>query len=196
MTHVFLELARQPHHIEKIRNETAGCFDQTGHAEHSQIANCDHLNAVIWEALRLHPPVPTYLVRLTPKEGMIIGDTFVPGDVTVICPQYAIGRSESIYPQAEAFLPERWYKYPEMVKEKKAWAPFSIGIYGCIGKPLALMNLRTTLAELLHRYDVTFAPGEDGINVDKNSVERFTLAPAALNMCLRPRFEGCHQQAA
>lgn len=27
----------------------------------------------------------------------------------------------------ESFIPERWYKYPEMVKEPSAFAPFSIG---------------------------------------------------------------------
>lgn len=34
---------------------------------------------------------------------------------------------EEIYTRAEEFIPERWYLYPDMVKEKSAFAPFSIG---------------------------------------------------------------------
>ena len=59
-----------------------------------RIQKLDHLNAVINEALRLHPPVPTALQRLTPPEGINIGGTFIPGNMTVWCPQYVIGRSE------------------------------------------------------------------------------------------------------
>ena len=41
---------------------------------------------------------------------------------------------ESIYERALDFCPERWYAKPEMVKHKEAFAPFSTGHYGCIGK--------------------------------------------------------------
>ena len=43
---------------------------------------------------------------------------------------YADERSlteEEIYTRAYEFIPERWYLYPEMIKEKSAWAPFSTG---------------------------------------------------------------------
>ena len=120
--------------------------DPTVDVLHQQIANLDHLNAVIYETLRMYPPVPTALERKTPSEGIDIGGVHIPGNMTVWCPQYAMGRSkeslyihsssllisvieEEIYTHASAFIPERWYMYPEMVKEKSAWAPFSSGIY-------------------------------------------------------------------
>ena len=34
---------------------------------------------------------------------------------------------EEIYTRAYEFIPERWYLYPDMIKEKSAWAPFSTG---------------------------------------------------------------------
>ena len=58
------------------------------------ICNLDHLNAVMYETLRLHPPVPTAIQRTTPPEGIDIGGVHVPGDMTVWCSQYALGRSK------------------------------------------------------------------------------------------------------
>ena len=51
------------------------------------------INAVINETLRLHPPAGLSLPRKTPREGLTIGDTYIPGNMTVWCPQYVIGRS-------------------------------------------------------------------------------------------------------
>ena len=64
-----------------------------GAVSDQSLKHLGHLNGVINEALRLHPPLPSALQRLTPPEGLQIGDTYIPGNVTVWCPQYAIGRS-------------------------------------------------------------------------------------------------------
>ena len=64
---------------------------------------------------------------------------------------------EKVYQDALTFRPERWYAHPEMIKEASAYAPFSLGTYNCIGKPLALMILRTTLARLVLSYDISYA---------------------------------------
>lgn len=57
----------------------------------------------------------------------MVGETFIPGNVTVVSPSYTVGRLESVYERAREFLPERWYSTPEMVKQKSAFAPFSLG---------------------------------------------------------------------
>lgn len=41
---------------------------------------------------------------------------------------------EDLYENALDFVPERWFSKPEMIKNKDAFIPFSIGPYGCIGK--------------------------------------------------------------
>jgi tryprostatin B 6-hydroxylase len=76
-----------------------------------------------------------------------------------------------------------------MVKEKSSWAPFSTGPYGCIGRPLALLNLRTTLARLVMYFDIEFPEGSlnNSGSFETNSKERFTLAPAELNICFKRR---------
>lgn len=62
-----------------------------------------------------------------------------------------------------------------MIKHKDAFAPFSIGPFGCIGKNLALMELRTLTTELVLRYNVSLAPGEDGHRLLFNTLDHFTV---------------------
>ena len=152
IVYTILELARHPVHIEKLREELSPYMPELLDKD---ISHSIHLDAVIHEFLRMYPPVPTALERMTPPEGIEIGGIHVPGNMTVWSPRYAMGRSESIrrfhmtvfllllltliltiilasaeeeiYTEANAFIPERWYLYPHMVKEKTAWAPFFPG---------------------------------------------------------------------
>lgn len=94
LTHIFYELAGNPEHILKLREEVAPHIDSSGNILHQNIQYLDHLNGVIFETLRLHPPVPTALQRLTPPEGLQIGNKYIAGNMTVWCPQYVIGRSK------------------------------------------------------------------------------------------------------
>jgi tryprostatin B 6-hydroxylase len=71
--------------------------DPSGDVLNEKIVNLQHLNAVIQETLRLHPPVPSLIQRKTPPEGIVIDGTVIPGNMIISCPQYVIGRSESTH---------------------------------------------------------------------------------------------------
>ncbi|OKL61205.1 hypothetical protein UA08_03406 [Talaromyces atroroseus] len=188
LSSIIFELCMHPGQIEKLRELVAPFMtDPSGEVLNEKIAHIDHLNGVIYEALRLHPPVPGIIQRKTPPEGIMIEDTFIPGNMIVFCPQYVVGRSEAIYERPEEFIPERWYSRPELVKEKSAFAPFLYGTYGCIGRPLAMMNLRSTLARLLTTFDIKFAEGEDGSSFDGMSTNHFLWCPGDLYISFTKR---------
>ena len=95
LTFLFYELARNPHHISILRKEMESCTPDDGSpAKGQDLQHLPHLNAVINETLRLHPPVPTTLQRLTPPEGIEINGTKIPGNTVIWCPQYATCRSK------------------------------------------------------------------------------------------------------
>ena len=52
----------------------------------------------------------------------------------------------------------------------------------CIGKNLALMELRIVTALLVSRFDIRFAPGEDGTALFRDMKDAFTAAPGDLRL--------------
>ncbi|KAK4225971.1 hypothetical protein QBC38DRAFT_249076 [Podospora fimiseda] len=190
-TAIMYYLVKNPDQMEKLREELAPLwaardFQATG-IEPEKLATLPHFNGVINEALRLLPPVPANLIRHTPPEGITIGGTYIPGGVDLWNTQYAMGRDERNYVDAEKFIPERWYSKPELVKNPRAFVPFTIGPYNCIGKPLALMNIRSVISKLVCNFDISFAPGEDGSKVETEAVDHFVLGLGPLKLVLKQR---------
>ena len=111
---------------------------------------------------------------------------------------------EEFYEEAVEFVPERWYSKPDMIKHKNAFAPFSLGSEGCIGKNrqykltilshrfcadvvlVAYIEMRTLATQLLLAYDVALAPGEDGHKLLYETRDHFTLGLAELNLVFTP----------
>jgi cytochrome P450 family 628 len=151
------------------------------------VQDMPYLNALINETLRLHPPVPSAPVRDTPPEGLQIGQMSIPGDVTVYTPFHSIQRSPEAFGQPDSFIPERWTSRPELISNKKAFTPFSIGPFSCIGRQLAYSEMRTAVSKLLLRFSFTLAPGETGDQLLNHSLDNFTMTIRPLNVLVKAR---------
>lgn len=188
LTHVFYQLCANPEYIPKLREEFDPYVTADGDALNTDIQNLDLLNGVVYETLRLNPAVPSMVQRITPPEGIEIGGRHIPGDMKIWSPQYVVSRKEDIYANAESFIPERWSSRQDLLKtEGTSYAPFSLGPMGCIGKPLALMELRNAIAKLLTNFDVEFAPGEDGKRLLFETRDHFTLGMAPMKLVFKSR---------
>ncbi len=93
LTFLFYELAKHPEEVIKLRDELR-LLTKNGEWSDNDVKNAPHLNGAINESLRMSPPVPSGVQRLTPKEGMQVGDVFVPGNVNFWVPMYPMGRGE------------------------------------------------------------------------------------------------------
>ncbi|KAL8947425.1 MAG: hypothetical protein Q9222_006293 [Ikaeria aurantiellina] len=180
---VFYELALWPDHQEKLYKELTSVDIHDPGA----LKSLPHLNGVINESLRIHPPVPTGGYRQSPPGGMKIGGRYIPGDITIVAPRYTLGKLEECFERAGEFIPERWYSKREMVKDERAFSPFAQGRYGCVGKNLALSELRFVTALLIKKYTIGFAPGEDGTRMTRDLRDQFTAAPGELNLSFKLR---------
>lgn len=189
LSYLFMELCKNPAIAQSIREELLAHNFANVFSVH-ELQSCRYLNSVVDETLRLHPPVPDGVYRLTPPEGLQVGDTWIPGGVTIINPVYSIQRSTASYVQPEEFIPERWTDRPELVLNKKAFLPFGIGPYGCVGKQLALNEIRTVVAKLVLEFDVKFAEGEDGRRILEETKDYFVLGLGDLELCFTPREGG------
>lgn len=82
-------LALEPSHISILRSELQSIKNITNDEE---LRGLRHLNGIINETLRLHPSVPSGGLRVTPCEGLVLGDMYIPGNTTIVIPQYSLGR--------------------------------------------------------------------------------------------------------
>ncbi|KAA8568678.1 hypothetical protein EYC84_007681 [Monilinia fructicola] len=165
LTYLFYHLCLEPHHTTKLREELEPIFTSGAPNECREIQDAPYLNGVINETLRLHPAVPSGPLRQTPPDGLTIDGTYIPGNITISAPAWSIGRLESCYPSPHEFLPTRWFPDPSNARsllDRSVFAPFSGGPYSCVGKQLALMELRAVVARVVTRFDVRFAAGERG----------------------------------
>lgn len=97
LTHIFYHLAKDQSQIKVLRQEIRTL---NGDLQASKLLTLKHLNGVINESLRLHPPVPGGVSRLTPPEGITVGGKYIPGNVNVLAPSYTLFRCELIpFPQ-------------------------------------------------------------------------------------------------
>lgn len=182
MIYLFYLLAKHPDHVLIIREELGACIQGVESWSDVDINSCKHLNACIKEALRLFPPGPSGVFRLTPPQGLQVGEIYIPGNTNIQLPTFSVHRDASAYVQAEAFIPERWYSKPELIKNINAWVPFAHGPYQCIGKSLAMMEIRSLTAKVLLAHDVRLAPGEDGSLLLNESKDHFSMSLAPLNL--------------
>lgn len=90
-THIFYYLAKDPSQVQRLRAELKNAPSGDEFSIQA-LQGLDHMNGVISETLRLHPPVPGGVYRDSPKEGIQVGDHFIPGEVTILTPTYSIQR--------------------------------------------------------------------------------------------------------
>lgn len=75
---------------------------------HLSLAQIPILDAVINEAMRLNVSVTTGGSRMTPKEGLQVGDVYFPGETTIYIPPHALhlGESPSIHDKLMVDVPK------------------------------------------------------------------------------------------
>lgn len=127
-----------------------------------------YLRAAIKETLRQRPVLPITARKLT-GPMRLSGYTF-PERWTLMPCIYLLHHEPSLYPQPEAFRPERFLDDPP---DPHAWAPFGGGVRHCIGSNLALHITEAILATVLPQVRVRAVSEEPEPIVRHN----FTLAP-------------------
>lgn len=109
-----------------------------------------YLEATAHEVLRLRPSIPQLIPREVMKPIEIGGVRYEPGNL-LWASAYLLHRDPTIYPDPEAFRPERF------VAEKPGahtWIPFGGGRIRCLGARIALIEMKAVLREVMRRYDL------------------------------------------
>lgn len=201
MVNIFYYLSIHPHILRTLQAQLDALFP-AGPASftYEPLDRIPLLEAIITETLRLVPPVPSGNPRVTPPEGLHVpagkgeeGDLYIPGNTVVLQPQWLIQRDERYFERPLEFVPQRWVAgSPEarMVKERTAFFPFQVGMYHCVGKQLAMWEMKSVLARVALQFDVAFAPGEDGKAFQEGILDTWTLTLPPLQLVFNERKAG------
>ncbi|KAL4802453.1 cytochrome P450 [Aspergillus unguis] len=196
-------LVRNRPALEKLRNEVRSHFDDVEEiVTGPELNQMVYLKACIDEAMRLAPAVPGSIPREASDPVVTVDGLVLPEGTGCGTPPYSIHRRPDYYREPLAYLPDRWIEGSickttdsawEVTKEeveiaRKAFCPFSIGPRGCIGKSMALMELRVTLARVVYLFDLELA---DGTGEDENGhfklVDHFVSSKTGPNVIVRKR---------
>ena len=137
---LFYELARRPDLAEAIAAGRPGLLDQA-----------------LDETLRLYPPAwigPRRAVR----EFEFGGRTVPEGAYVNYC-SWASHRLPEVFPQPEAFIPERFTRERKAALPRGAYVPFGGGSRICIGKRFGQTEVKLVATKLLQRLRVEALPG-------------------------------------
>ncbi|KAK6988893.1 cytochrome P450 [Favolaschia claudopus] len=155
MAFIFYFLISNPSKLNRLRQELDEAFPNATPLSSTVLASLPYLNAVIDESLRLGTPFPG-LPRVVPPEGVCIDGVRIPGGTIVSVPAYTQQTSvENFSPKPEEFIPERWID-PEYTTNRSALMCFSFGPFSCLGRNLAIHELRFTVAHLMSTLDFSF----------------------------------------
>lgn len=116
------------------------------------LAALPYLDATIKEVLRLRPVIPL-VGRILNKPYTLAGCELPAGTPVGAC-IYLAQRDPEVYPEPEAFRPERFL---DTTPDPVSWLPFGGGIRRCIGAQFALYEMKIVLGTILSSCELSLA---------------------------------------
>ncbi|KAH6609162.1 benzoate 4-monooxygenase cytochrome p450 [Trichoderma cornu-damae] len=120
-----------------------------------ELEQLPYLNAFINESLRMAHGVIGRVPLVAPTESLTYKNYVIPRGTPISSSAYIIHRNASVFPDPEAFRPERWIEAAQRGQNlKRHLVAFSKGSRGCIGINLANMELFLTVANFARRFNL------------------------------------------
>ncbi|XP_010242506.1 PREDICTED: alkane hydroxylase MAH1-like [Nelumbo nucifera] len=121
-----------------------------------------YLQAALYESMRLYPPVPLNRKGVLKEDVLPDGNVVRPG-MQITFSIYAMGRMQSIWGEdCLEFKPERWFGDDgKLLSESKfKYFVFNIGPRTCIGKDMAITQMKLAVAAILFNFHVEVLDGQ------------------------------------
>lgn len=117
----------------------------------SELEKLPYLNAVVQEGLRLCEAVTHRIGRQFPDKTFNCHGYVIPAGSTLSMTGYLTHQNEDIYPEPQAFKPERWLEDGKRLE--RYLVSFNRGPRSCLGINLARAELFLILASVFRRFD-------------------------------------------
>ncbi|XP_044392359.1 indole-2-monooxygenase [Triticum aestivum] len=176
------ELMRKSHFMAKLQAEVRSKTPKGQKTvKEDDLSGMPYLKAVVKETLRLHPPVPLLVPRITMAECDDVNGYMVPAGTRTIVNAWALCRdTESWGENAEEFWPERFMDGAKAAADFKGrdfqFLPFGAGRRICPGMGFGLATVEVMLANLVYCFDWELPDGMREEDVDMADVFGVTMS--------------------
>ncbi|HEU5062908.1 MAG TPA: cytochrome P450 [Solirubrobacterales bacterium] len=157
LTFMLHELARHPEATRRLHDEQEKVLKGETPTAQQLEKEMPYLEMVLDEVLRLYPPAwigPRRAVR----DFEFAGCSVPKGAYVNYC-SWASHRLPEVFPQPEAFIPERFTRERKAALPRGAYVPFGGGSRICIGKRFGQTEVKLVATKLLQRLRVESLPG-------------------------------------
>ncbi|KJZ75438.1 hypothetical protein HIM_05134 [Hirsutella minnesotensis 3608] len=182
----FFYLSESPRAYHRLVQEIRSAFVSEAEIDLNSTASLQYLQACISETLRVYPPAAGIGPRICP--GDRIGHEYVPAGTFVSVHPWATFQNPGNFVEPEHFLPERWLPATHQdhdgrfaADNKAAFKPFSYGPRDCLGKNLALAEIRLIVCRILFRLDFELAYNQSSWHDDQRVLGLWDKGPLHVN---------------
>jgi cytochrome P450 len=211
LSNIWFFMCQGPEYMKRLQAEIDETFPDFEEPLNSlKLSQMPLLNAIINESMRLQPATPSGTQRaiLPGTRGKAIGPRILPEDTQVLIPTYTLHRDPRYFsPLSDSFWPERWLplssrQYPtslfgpspsptqieaDFILDTTAYIPFSFGPTACVGKNLALQEMRIIVALVAQKFEMRFAEGYEEARWFEEAEDLFVFKIGSLPVRLRAR---------
>ncbi|WP_280333134.1 cytochrome P450 [Nocardia wallacei] len=181
-----IELLRHPDQLARVVTELDELYADGKDVSFHALRQIPHLEAVLKEVLRLHPPL-IILMRVARGEFEVCGNRITPGDLVAATPAVS-NRIPEDFPEPDRFDPGR-YIDPNQADliNRWTWIPFGAGRHRCVGAAFALMQLKAIFSILLRDWEFEMAQRSDSYRNDHSKMVVQLRQPCAVRFRRRVR---------
>ncbi|KAK4122703.1 cytochrome P450 [Parathielavia appendiculata] len=188
---ILYHVLHNPGVLTKLRGEVDQHCPQNKASPHitfAQSQGMPYLQAVIKEALRMHPATGLPLERVVPEGGATISGVFFPEGAIVGINSWVEHNNKAIFgDDTDRFNPDRWLqKDKERIGAmNRHWMPFGLGSRTCIGRHISMLEMCKLVPRLVRDYDMELC------NMGQwQTKDHWFVKPENFKVLVRPRLVG------
>ncbi|KZT56661.1 cytochrome P450 [Calocera cornea HHB12733] len=160
------------------------------------LAQLPYIEAIVKEVLRWRPPGPMGVPHAT-SEDIVYKDWLIPKGTILVENIWTMGRDPLVYPDGDVFNPDRFFTKEGTIRQPPPdthddYLGFGAGRRVCVGKDVAIRNLRICAAYLLWAFNFHKEKDENEKEIEPADMAfvdvGVTVYPAPFKMRTVPRF--------
>ncbi|KAI9063683.1 cytochrome P450 [Trametes sanguinea] len=173
ISHFFLAMIQHPEILHRAQKEIDAVVGNNRLPDFSDRANLPYVDAIVNEVLRIASPVPLGLPRRITEDN-VYKNMYIPKGTLVFGNNYNMARNPAVYPNPDAFDPERYLEEDVDEATMKARDPrnyvFGFGRRRCPGAWMIDSSLWIAIASMLASFDISKAVDEFGKPIEPEVV--------------------------